>query len=59
MTDADAPLSPELEARLAAVEATAVDRDFDSVSWLWMLVLGLVVPLALIVGGWYLGPGAG
>ena len=52
-------LPPELEARLLAVEAAAGARDFDAVSWFWMIVLGAVLPAVLIVAGWLCGPGAG
>ncbi len=52
MTD---PLSPrvpmELEARLAAAPAAAPHGDFDAMSWLWMILLGVIVPIALIVIG--------
>jgi hypothetical protein len=51
-------LPPELEARLAAVEAAAEARDFDAVSWCWMILLGAALPAALIVAGWLFGPGA-
>ncbi len=50
-------LPPELEARLAAVEAAAAARDFDAASWFWMLLLGAALPAALIVAGWLCGPG--
>lgn len=56
--DAGAALPAELEARLAAVEAAAGARDFDAVSWFWMILLGVVLPAALIVAGWLCGPGA-
>jgi hypothetical protein len=56
---AAAALPPELEARLLAVEAVADERDFDAVSWFWMILLGAVLPAALIVAGWFCGPGAG
>jgi hypothetical protein len=51
---AEAPeeLPPELEARLAALEAGASGTDFDAVSWVWMVLFGIVLPLALILLGW-------
>jgi hypothetical protein len=55
---AAAALPPELEARLAAVEAVADARDFDAVSWFWMILLGAALPVALIVAGWLCGPGS-
>jgi hypothetical protein len=56
---ADAPrrtLSPELEARLTQAEAAARHNDFDATGWLWMIVLGVVLPAALILAGWLYGP---
>jgi hypothetical protein len=44
-----------LEARLREVEATAPSVDFDRVAWFWMILLGIALPLALIVYGWYAG----
>lgn len=41
-------------ARVAAAEAGSEARDFDRRSWAWMLLLGLVFPVALIVAGWWL-----
>jgi hypothetical protein len=55
---ATATLPPELEARLAAVEAVAGARDFDAISWFWMILLGAVLPAVLIAAGWLCGPGA-
>jgi hypothetical protein len=48
-----ASIPPELEARLAALEREASRTDFDSVSWFWMLVFGIAVPLVLLVVGWW------
>lgn len=42
-----------LEARLREVEASASSVDFDRVAWFWMILLGIALPLALIVYGWY------
>lgn len=44
-------LPDELETRLREVEKAAA-TDFDALSWFWMLLLGLVVPCALILIGW-------
>jgi hypothetical protein len=44
-------LPPELEARLAALEAAASDEDFDPMSWFWMGLFGVALPAALIVLG--------
>ena len=45
------PLPEELETRLRAVEKAGA-TDFDALSWFWMLLLGLVLPCALILIGW-------
>jgi hypothetical protein len=45
-------LPPELEARIAALESSASDRDFDAPGWFWMVLFGIVLPAALIVLGW-------
>jgi len=59
MTDAaPEPLSPAIEARLAAVAAVAEHNDFDGFSWFWMVMLGIVGPVLLIACGWLFGPGA-
>ena len=49
----DTSLPAELEARIAA--AAGEDGDFDAVSWAWMATLGLLIPLALVAVGWWLG----
>ncbi len=46
-------LHPELDRRLAAIESGAeAGSDFDAVSWVWMLLLGVVLPLVLLIWGW-------
>jgi hypothetical protein len=46
-------LPPELEERITALEDPARQgADFDAVSWAWLILLGMVVPLALLVWGW-------
>jgi hypothetical protein len=47
-------LPAELEQRVAALESSSsLERDFDRVSWIWLIALGVVLPvLLLIVGGW-------
>ena len=48
------PLDPELERRVAALEAGAdAGSDFDAASWFWMVLLGILVPVALLVWGWF------
>ena len=49
------PLDPELERRVAALESSATEAgsDFDATSWFWMLMLGVVGPVALLLWGWF------
>jgi hypothetical protein len=48
------PLHPELERRIAALESgTDAGSDFDAASWFWMVLLGIVGPVALLVWGWF------
>jgi len=43
----------ELQRRLALLSQEAAQgADFDAVSWFWLLLLGLVGPVALIILGW-------
>ena len=46
-------LPPQLEARIAVVENAAPTSDFDASSWLWMLLLGVAIPLILLAVGWW------
>ena len=47
-------LPRELEQRITALESGAEQgRDFDRVSWLWLALLGVVVPLVLLAIGWW------
>jgi hypothetical protein len=46
-------LTPQLEARIAAFESAAPASDFDHASWFWMILLGAVIPLALLIAGWW------
>jgi len=46
-------LPPELQERITALEdPTRQGSDFDAVSWFWLILLGVVVPVALLVWGW-------
>jgi hypothetical protein len=46
-------LPPELQERITALEDPALQgSDFDAVSWFWLILLGIVVPVALLVWGW-------
>jgi hypothetical protein len=48
-----AALPPELEARIAAFEKAAPAADFDTASWIWMILLGVAIPVALLAAGWW------
>jgi hypothetical protein len=48
------PLEPELERRVRALEAGPdAGSDFDAASWFWMVLLGIALPAALLVWGWF------
>jgi hypothetical protein len=49
------PVAPpaDLEARIAAFESAGPPHDFDVASWLWMLMLGIAMPLILLAVGWW------
>jgi hypothetical protein len=47
-------MPPELEARIAALENADRCEDFDGVSWVWMVLFGIVLPLTLVCIGWRL-----
>jgi hypothetical protein len=48
-------LPAELEERLVALESSnGLERDFDRVSWIWLVALGVVLPLLLLLVGWWL-----
>jgi hypothetical protein len=48
------PLDPELERRIAALElGEETGADFDAASWVWMILLGVVLPVALLLWGWF------
>jgi hypothetical protein len=46
-------LLPELEARIAAFENAPPRPDFDTASWIWMILLGVALPLLLLAVGWW------
>jgi hypothetical protein len=46
-------LAPELEARIAAFETAAPASGFGAAGWFWMLLLGVVIPLAMLIVGWW------
>ncbi len=47
------PLPPELEARIEEFERAAPRPDFYAASWFWMMLLGVAIPLALLIVGWW------
>jgi hypothetical protein len=46
-------LAPELEARIAAFENAAPASGFGAAGWFWMVLLGAIIPLALLIAGWW------
>jgi hypothetical protein len=43
---------PGLEARIAALEDPARQgSDFDTVSWVWLVLLGVAMPVVLLIWG--------
>ena len=51
--EAAAPIEPpELAARIATLESTGARTDFDALSWFWMILFGLLLPLGLLILGW-------
>ncbi|MBV8910382.1 MAG: hypothetical protein JOZ89_06445 [Gammaproteobacteria bacterium] len=48
-------MSPDLARRIDLLEGdAAARRDFDARSWLWLTVLGVVLPVVLLIVGWSL-----
>ena len=47
-------LPPELARRIEALEQEPVGPDFDPASWMWLALLGLVLPVCLLIIGWWL-----
>ena len=37
--------------RIAALESQC-GEDFDAASWLWLILLGVLLPVALLLYGW-------
>jgi hypothetical protein len=47
-------LPAELERRIAILEDPANQgAEFDTSSWMWLLVLGLLLPIVVLVWGWW------
>jgi len=47
-------LPPELAQRIDALENQATTPDFDRRGWLWLILLGVVLPVVLLILGWSL-----
>ena len=47
-------LPAELARRIDALEREPAAPDFDRASWLWLALLGLVLPAAVLLVGWWL-----
>jgi len=47
-------LPPELARRIEALEAQPAAQDFDRSGWVWLALLGVVLPIALLILGWSL-----
>lgn len=47
-------LPSELTRRIEALEQHAAQRDLDFSSWLWLALLGVVLPAVLLLVGWWL-----
>jgi hypothetical protein len=43
----------ELARRIEVLEREPRDPDFDAVSWMWLTLLGLALPIGLLVLGWW------
>jgi hypothetical protein len=48
------PLPAELARRIETLEREEAVQDFDRRGWLWLILLGLVLPAALLILGWQL-----
>ena len=46
-------LPPELTRRIEVLEQQPVGPDFDPASWMWLALLGLVLPIGVLVLGWF------
>ena len=46
-------MPPELARRIEALEREPAGPDFDASSWMWLALLGLVLPVGLLVVGWF------
>lgn len=48
------PLPPELEERIAVLEKATRAGDFSRASVLWLVALGVLLPLVFLILGWRL-----
>lgn len=50
---AHAEIPVELERRIRALEsAEGQGEDFDANSWLWLFILGILLPVIALIWGW-------
>jgi hypothetical protein len=50
----DPPLQPELARRIEILEREVDSSgDFNRASWFWLLLFGVVIPVALLLWGWW------
>jgi hypothetical protein len=50
---AHAEIPAELERRIRALEsAEGQGEDFDANSWLWLFILGILLPVIALIWGW-------
>jgi hypothetical protein len=47
-------LPAELERRIEVLERAGETRDLDTRSWVWLILLGAVLPALLLALGWWL-----
>ena len=48
------PLQADLELRISALESPhGCGEDFDQASLIWLALLGIVAPVALLLIGWW------
>lgn len=45
-------LPSELAQRISVLESEPVEPDLDRASWIWLVLLGVALPIALLIVGW-------
>lgn len=51
-TESDSVTPRSLAERVELAESYSEQNGFDRASWLWMVILGVIVPVVLLVLGW-------